>query len=91
MVRQTPIERSGYVIHRFDDGTCGLSEDQVWIPGIFENEFAARDAISLTDETISVLQHLVNQHDDPASRTISHQMVLRELNVQADAAKLGKV
>ena len=37
-------------IHKLENGTCVISANDMWLPGTYENERAARLAFKLTDE-----------------------------------------
>ena len=64
------------MIHKHKDGSCSISADQVWRPGIFESEKAARMGQRLLDEEISALQNIVNEREaDPAKRVITEEMI----------------
>lgn len=45
-------------IYPCEDGTCCISSNQVWLPGVYENERCARYAFRFSD---SVLQQLMNE------------------------------
>jgi hypothetical protein len=40
----------GMAIHKLENGTCVISANDMWLPGTYENERAARLAFKLTDE-----------------------------------------
>jgi len=64
------------MIHKHEDGSCSISADQCWRPGVFESEKAARMGQRLLDEEINALQDAVNAREaDPAKRLITEEMI----------------
>jgi len=64
------------MIYKHDDGTCTISADRVWRPGVFESEKAARMGQRLLDEEIQELQDEVNAREsDPEKRFITEAMI----------------
>lgn len=74
-VYQTPLDRPD-LLDNATDLEYQISSHQVWRPGIYDSERAARYACQFYDEDLGALQEQVNaQHPDPADRVITFEML----------------
>lgn len=65
------------VVYWHLDGHFTVSEDGVWLPGIYETEQAARYAVGLSDEVLKRLQRAVNEREpDFAKRYLTLEMLM---------------
>lgn len=58
-------------IYNLGDGTCVISSSRVWLPGVYENERAARFAFRLPNEELTKLQEQANARAGGAGGVIT--------------------
>lgn len=60
-------------IHTCEDGTCCISSNQVWMPGVYENEKCARYAFRFSDSVLQQLMNEANERVGGAGGTITYE------------------
>lgn len=60
-------------IHICGDGKCCISSNQVWMPGVYENEKCARYAFRFSDSVLRQLMDEANLRVGGKGGTITHQ------------------
>ena len=60
-------------LHRNDDSSYCISSRQVWLPGCYEDERAARRAFRYKDESLQQLQDAANIRSGGCGGVITNQ------------------
>lgn len=60
-------------IHICGDGKCCISSNQVWMPGVYENEKCARYAFRFSDSVLRQLMDEANEREGGAGGTITYK------------------